>query len=129
MKTDFRGDSTGDLEAVLTLDGEVIGSQTIEDVKVADGESREFGFFINHPKTWAPESPVLYDLKVTVTTPLGSETVSVPVGLRDAKFRPDGFYLNGEKTFLKGVCLHHDAGALGAAWNEGAWIRRLLKLM
>ena len=128
VKTDFRGESTGDLEAVLTLDGEVIGSQTIEDVKVADGESKEFGFFIKHPKTWSPESPVLYDLKVTVTTPLGNETVSVPVGLRDAKFRPDGFYLNGEKTFLKGVCLHHDAGALGAAWNEGAWIRRLLKL-
>jgi beta-galactosidase/beta-glucuronidase len=26
------------------------------------------------------------------------------------------------------VCLHHDAGALGAVWNEDAWVRRLLKL-
>ena len=75
VKTSFRGDSSGALEATLSLDGKVIGTQTIEDVKVADGESKEFGFFIKNPNKWSPESPVLYDLEVKVTTPLGSETV------------------------------------------------------
>ena len=51
-----------------------------------------------------------------------------PFGIRSAEFRADGFYLNGVKTFLKGVCLHHDAGALGAVWNDDAWIRRLTML-
>ena len=49
-------------------------------------------------------------------------------GLRDIEYREDGIYIDGVKTFLKGVCLHHDAGALGAVWNNTAWERRLKML-
>ena len=49
-------------------------------------------------------------------------------GLRDLEYREDGLYIDGVKTFLKGVCLHHDAGALGAVWNNTAWERRLKML-
>ena len=79
-------------------------------------------------RLWSPESPALYCALTTVSSPAGQEVYTTWFGIRDASFRPDGFYLNGEKTFLKGVCLHHDAGALGAAWHEDAWVRRLLKL-
>ena len=79
------------------------------------------------PKLWSPDTPELYTVTTTVSSEDGkySDTVLSPLGIRTAEFFSDGFYLNGEKTFLKGVCLHHDAGALGAAWNESAWIRRL----
>ena len=39
-----------------------------------------------------------------------------------------GFFVNGKKTEFKGVCLHHDLGPLGAAWNADAF-RRQVRIM
>ena len=36
-----------------------------------------------------------------------------------------GFFLNGRNTYVKGVCLHHDGGLVGAAVPKGVWKRRL----
>lgn len=48
------------------------------------------------------------------------------VGLRSFKFDPDkGFFLNGVNQLIKGVCLHHDAGLVGAAVPLDVWRRRL----
>ena len=71
----------------------------------------------------------MYLARTTVLTPDEElDKYETPFGIRQAEWKPDGFYLNGEKTFLKGVCLHHDAGALGAVWNDDAWIRRFKML-
>ena len=52
-----------------------------------------------------------------------------PFGVRSIKFDPDkGFFLNGVSTKLKGVCLHHDGGSVGAAVPEKIWKIRLEKL-
>ncbi len=82
------------------------------------------------PNLWSPSSPHLYDIFVRVEAEDGSsvETCRVRYGCRQTEWKPDGFYLNGERCFLKGVCLHHDSGALGAVWNEAVWERRLLLL-
>ena len=79
-------------------------------------------------KRWSPSDPAVYIAETTVEANGLVDVYETPFGLRTAEWRADGFYLNGVKTFLKGVCLHHDAGALGAVWNEDAWVRRLLKL-
>ena len=51
------------------------------------------------------------------------------MGIRELTFDPDkGFALNGEFMKAKGVCLHHDAGSLGAAVPKEVWERRLLNL-
>ena len=48
-----------------------------------------------------------------------------PFGIREAVFDADrGFLLNGEHVKLNGVCLHHDAGSVGAAVPERVWERR-----
>jgi len=83
---------------------------------------------INDVKLWAPEHPEMYLAVTTVTAGKYKETFYTHFGIRASEFKADGYYLNGKKTFLKGVCLHHDAGALGAVWNESAWIRRLTML-
>lgn len=105
-----------------------------EPVALTDGLSVTSRMVIDSPELWSPDTPSLYQAKVELTgpktdvSPAFHDSRCSVFGIRSAEFRPDGFWLNGRKTFLKGVCLHHDAGALGAAWNTDAWVRRLLKL-
>ena len=93
---------------------------------ITDGVSVSQKFTLEDAEFWSPEHPALYQAFTTVTTKDGrTDIYRTTFGLRDLEYKADGLYVNGEKTFIKGVCLHHDAGALGAAWNETAWIRRL----
>ena len=112
--------------------GEIIEhvvAETRSLTQVYNGRPLYQDFTFGNPRLWSPEEPNLYIARTTVTSEDGTEDVyETPFGIRSSHFRPDGYYLNGRKTFLKGVCLHHDAGALGAVWNEDAWVRRLLKL-
>lgn len=79
------------------------------------------------PKIWSLAAPNCY---IAVTTVLqdGKEIdrVETPFGLRTIKFTADnGFFLNGERVPIRGVCQHHDLGALGAAFNTRAAERQL----
>ncbi|MHA1871484.1 MAG: glycoside hydrolase family 2 protein, partial [Promethearchaeota archaeon] len=49
----------------------------------------------------------------------------VKFGFRKVEFGPNGFYINGKSEKLKGVCLHHDGGCVGAAILKAVWRRRL----
>ncbi len=76
---------------------------------------------------WDTEHPYLYEARV-ILKENGSEidAVSVRYGYRTCEFDPDnGFFLNGEPLKLKGVCLHHDLGSLGAADDPLLWSKRL----
>ena len=86
---------------------------------------------LDKPALWSPASPALYTLRVTAKDPAGNSAVIAEenVGIRTFRFDPDhGFFLNGQPTIFKGVCMHHDGGALGAAMTKGVWKRRLEKL-
>ena len=82
---------------------------------------------VGNPLLWSPEAPHLYTLSSLLK--IGGETVSArrsAVGIRTFRFDPDrGFFLNGRRERLKGVCVHHDAGCLGAAVRKRVWRRRL----
>ena len=85
---------------------------------------------ITSPELWDLETPCLHQL---VTTVLADgkvlDEVRTSFGIRRAEFTTDqGFKLNGKVVKLKGVCLHHDGGAVGAAVPLGVWERRLTKL-
>ena len=58
-------------------------------------------------KAWSPEHPILYTCRVTLLK-IGKvkDVQEVKVGFRTAEFKADGFYLNGEKTFLRGLNRH-----------------------
>lgn len=86
---------------------------------------------IKDPALWSPDAPHLYKMKTTCRAD-GGEAYQVQeekVGIRVAEFRPDtGFFLNGIRTILKGVCVHDDGGCLGAAMTAEVWQRRLALL-
>ena len=77
---------------------------------------------------WGPADPYMYKVRSTVREGGSVDRTSTtpPIGIREAVFDADkGFLLNGERVKLNGVCLHHDAGAVGAAVPERVWERRL----
>lgn len=94
-------------------------------------ETVTFQEALKHPRLWSLLNPELYTLVTLLTDEEGNtfRAGSIRVGIRTFAFDADeGFFLNGENMKLQGVCLHHDAGALGAAVTREVWVRRLLKL-
>jgi beta-galactosidase len=82
---------------------------------------------IKNPSLWSIESPNLYTAVVEISQN-GKliDTYETTFGIRTIKFDKDkGFFLNGQHVYLKGVCDHHDLGALGSALNARALERQL----
>jgi beta-galactosidase len=85
---------------------------------------------VNNPQLWSVEDPHLYTLTVSVfSNGKKIDEYIEKVGFRTIRFDAGtGFFLNGKNMKLKGVCIHHDAGALGAAVPREVWQRRLEKM-
>ena len=103
-------------------------------VRVADGKEgiakQSLDLKVSKPHRWNLDNPYLYTLKTELLANGkridGSET---KVGLRTLEFDANkGFALNGNWMKVKGVCLHHDAGVLGAVVPPEVWERRLNNL-
>lgn len=92
----------------------------------ADGRATVTGE-VESPQLWSPETPYLYTLTTTVLD--GGKQVdetSKRVGIRTVDVSAKhGFRLNGVSRKIKGVCLHHDLGPIGAAENKAALIRQI----
>ena len=118
--------SGGDAVRFRLLDPE---GRPVSDTE-AGGENGTAELRVSSPSLWHPDSPALYRLEGEVLS-CGRVTDrrTVPVGIRTFRFDPDlGFFLNGVPMKIKGVCVHHDAGCLGAAVPKAVWRRRLEKL-
>ena len=83
---------------------------------------------IERPDLWSPDNPVVYECVTDILTTgnIILDTYISRFGIREANFTPEqGFVLNGKKLMMKGVCLHHDMGATGAAYYPSLMKRRL----
>lgn len=79
------------------------------------------------PERWDIQNPALHTVKTLVyKNNILCDDTQVNFGVRTFKFTgDDGFHLNGQRVQLKGVCLHHDQGLLGAAFYPRAMERQL----
>jgi len=130
----------GDMGYFLDIDTEIkgeISKNTSVSYRLFDDKKREVSlnatgksFFARNIKEWSTDEPNLYTLEVTLFD--GNKELQreeVTIGFRSISFDPNkGFLLNGKVTKLNGVCIHHDLGALGAAYNNSAMKRRLIQL-
>ena len=117
------GKSGKTVVALLDEAGTKVAEQTISGAAPAIKTTLK----VANPQLWSPESPYLYQVKLTryegkkvadvQTLKTGIRTISVS--------RNNGFQLNGITRKIKGVCLHHDLGPLGAAENRAALIRQI----
>lgn len=114
-------------------DGRPVGEEVTQSmtkdiaIKKDSWSSARFQFKVDKPKLWDIDTPNCY-VAVSRVFMDGKEMDSyeTPFGIRTIEFTHDqGFMLNGQKLAIKGVCMHHDLGALGAAFNEVAAERQL----
>ncbi len=116
---------------LVAPDGKTVSS-TDSDISLSAGQKSNLDqqIRISNPQLWNPESPQLHTLVTRIMS--GDKVideVSTPLGIRAAVFdSKTGFNINGKNLKLKGVCLHHDGGALGASVPLAVWERRLKRL-
>lgn len=131
---DNNADKNLDVEVfnrVFDREGKIVnqGKQTFR--VMADKVSGcEMQLDIQSPKLWSIDSPYLYTI-VTEVKRNGKivDKSETRAGIRKLNFDADkGFALNDQPMKIKGVCIHHDAGCLGAAVPKEVWQRRLKSL-
>jgi beta-galactosidase len=122
-------ESTGNYEIktrIVDGNGLVVAYATSK-IEFASNESKVLQEFeVNHPSLWDIESPHLYTATSTIyRNRLPIDKYSQQFGIRTISFSREGFFLNGKRLKIKGVCLHNDLGALGSAVNYRATERQL----
>ncbi len=106
--------------AILDSKGNIV----VEPVEMSGTTAR---LSLKQPKLWNTRNPYLYTCVTRVTDANGQllDEYSTRFGVREISFTDKGFFLNGEKVQIQGVCNHHDMGCLGAAINVRALERQL----
>ncbi len=112
--------------------GELQGEALSEKYEIAGGEKQQIttNIMILKPELWSIENPVLYTVKTKIISSNRiCDECDTQYGFRWFSYSSEkGFSLNGEPLKIKGVCLHHDHGSLGAKAYTDA-IRRQLEIM
>jgi beta-galactosidase len=115
--------------SILAPDDKTVQTAETTPQTIPPGKSADFkqDITLKNPTLWDLDHPALYRAGVKVRTGnAATDDEIVPFGIRDFKFEPaTGFWLNGKNFKIKGVCLHHEGGAVGAAVPLGIWQRRL----
>lgn len=120
VEVSVRNDGDADTSCCVNVrlfdaDGTAVAEALQESLQIASGASAVANLVMNisSPALWSPDSPVLYTAEVTLS---GGDVYSVPFGIRSIEISAEkGFLLNGESVLLRGGCVHHDNGFLGAA--------------
>ena len=127
VRTEVEGPLAGvTVRTEIVRDGQVLA----QSAEIPAATLLEQQLELEHPALWSPETPNLY----TAVTILRKDQQEIDryetvFGVRSISVTAEGgFKLNGQRRQIKGVCLHHDLGPLGAAVNESA-IRRQLGIL
>ena len=113
---------------IIDNKGNQVALKTDSRLKLKTGSKSTFNqeIIVSNPELWDTENPNMY--KAVTSIIKNGEIVDeyvTPFGIRSLHFDvKSGFYLNGINTDVKGICIHHDGGLVGAAVPEGVWRRR-----
>lgn len=121
--------------AVVRVETEATGGEIQVDILdsesiVASSNGADCVMKIPAAKLWSEHSPHLYTCRVTLTAHgKAVDQAEEKFGVRQLSWSPRGFFVNGQKVLLRGGCIHHDNGILGAAtYDESEWRRvRIMK--
>ena len=113
---------------ILNKDGETAAyTEGIMNIERDTTHELSHQVVLTNPIRWSIENPYLYTVRTQIVKQ-GSviDSYDTPLGIRTYRFDAQkGFYLNDKPVKIKGVCMHHDLGCLGAAVNTRAIERQL----
>lgn len=92
------------------------------EVSGVTGTGTDFELTIPEAKLWSAEEPNLYTAHITAGA---GDSVDIPFGIRQITWSNKGLFINGKETLLRGGCVHHDNGILGAATYRESEDRRV----
>ena len=106
------------------LQNRAVKAQAVSTLMLKKGEnSFSLTVGVSKPDLWDVLDPHLYEMQVVAGSTVLASTV---FGYRYFKWEVDsGFWLNGKNIKLKGVCMHHDLGCIGAEANRSAMERQI----
>lgn len=107
-----------------TVDVEIFkdGKTVLSDTGWAEKDEAVFRMEISDAALWNCETPELYTCKVH----FGDDIAEENFGIRELKWdRNHGLTINGNRVILKGACIHHDNGLLGACAFQEAEERKI----
>ena len=110
--------------AVKTTGKGVVKVELLDDETVLasiEGTERTFTLTAENVTPWSADVPKLYTCRVTY----GEDEAVVPFGFRTLAWGKDGLLVNGKREILRGACVHHDNGILGAKCDPDALERRI----
>ncbi|WP_071797495.1 beta-galactosidase GalB [Labilibacter marinus] len=121
VKTEVDGGDADDFEVLYQIydNGNLVAETKQNAALKAEVE-------LQNPSLWNLDSPHLYQLKTSLLKD-GKvlDTYESTFGVREIEYTSEGFFLNGKKIRMNGVCQHHDLGPLGAAFNTRAAERQI----
>ena len=115
---------------LLQPDGQTVAASCNGDI-VIEGQSASLDqkLTLANAQLWNCDHPVLYILRLSIRYKDYSDQLEIPVGIRTIEFSTErGFLLNGQPTLLRGACIHHDNGLLGARAYDRAEERKVALL-
>ena len=96
------------------------------DDPIASAEGAEAVLTIPDAKLWSDETPNLYRCRVQLLSDGAViDSAETRFGIRTLEWSGKGLFVNGKETLLRGACIHHDNGILGAAAYPDAEERRI----
>ncbi|MGA2540460.1 MAG: sugar-binding domain-containing protein [Verrucomicrobiota bacterium] len=136
VRTQVQNDSPGRRELtlltqILNAKGAVVaGGETNQTLAGGASQESDQTFDVAQPALWSPDSPNLYSVRSVVKSGgQAADDFTTPFGIREIVYDVNkGFLLNGQPAKMRGMCIHHEAGAVGAAAPTGVWARRLQEL-
>ena len=130
-------DITSDYEADILLDvqirspeGKVVQTKKMDVFVKAGKNTQALDFEVSRPMLWSDETPYLYELMAEITKDdIVEDVTEMKFGIRTIVVNAkDGLLINGKSVKLRGGCIHHDHGGLGAASFPAAERRKLTLL-
>ena len=107
-------------------DGEISVEILDDDQVIATGCGASVEFSIANARLWSAETPHLYRCRVTLKeNGQFVDEVIEHFGIRKVAWSNKGLFINGQETLLRGGCIHHDNGILGACAYDKAEERRV----
>jgi beta-galactosidase len=116
---------------ILTKDGDTVSVIKSEEQSLISGNDKHITqkAKINQPRLWHPDSPYLYRVKTMILdNGEESDVIETCTGIRKIELKPEGFYINGSRLFIRGTNRHQEYPYVGYALSDEAQYRDAVKI-